>query len=65
VVKELTEVRAIHRREARANAKEDYHDTMPTMELAKQISRLKQKPECDQSDGENDKDEEWTPPIPI
>lgn len=64
VVKELAKVRAIYRQEAYTNAKENYHDTIPTIKLEKQISQLKQKLDFDPSDREDDTDEERESLIP-
>ena len=65
VGREIARVRAAYRREARTKVKEDYHDTMPTIEIEKQISRLKQDCDLNGSDEEGSEDEEWKPPIPI
>ncbi|KAI9750745.1 MAG: hypothetical protein M1815_001603 [Lichina confinis] len=64
VVKELAKVRASLRRESYINAKEDYHDTMPTLELEKQISQLEQKSDFDPSDEEDAIDTDLEPPAP-
>jgi hypothetical protein len=40
VIKELTRVRAVYRREKKVEYREDYFDTMPGMEIDKQIDQL-------------------------
>jgi len=61
VVKELARVRAVHRREKKVEFREDYFDTMPGVEIDKQIDQLLGKsPDIDSEDVV----EEWNPPIP-
>ena len=60
VVKELARVRAVYRREKKVEFREDYFDTMPGVEVDKQIDRLLGKsPDIDSEDMV----EEWNPPI--
>jgi hypothetical protein len=40
VVRELTRVRAVHRREKKVEFREDYFETMPGVEIDKQIDQL-------------------------
>jgi Protein of unknown function (DUF3435) len=40
VVKELTRVRAVHRRERKAEFRQDYFETMPVVGIDKQIDQL-------------------------
>jgi hypothetical protein len=61
VVKELARVRAVYRREEKVKFREDYFDTMPGVEIDKQIDQLLGKsPDIDSEDVI----EEWNPPIP-
>ena len=61
VVKELARVRAVYRREKKVEFREDYFDTMPGVEIDKQIDQLLGKsPDIDSEDVV----EEWNPPIP-
>jgi hypothetical protein len=62
VVKELARVRAIHRREKKAEFRQDYFETMPVAEIDKQIDQLLRKsPDIHSVE---DVTEEWNPPIP-
>jgi hypothetical protein len=61
VVRELTRVRAVYRREKKVEFREDYFDTMPGVEIDKQIDQLLEKsPDIDSADVT----EEWNPPTP-
>jgi hypothetical protein len=61
VVKELARVRAIHRRERKAEFRQDYFETMPVEEIDKQIDQLLgESPDIHSEDVT----EEWNPPIP-
>jgi Protein of unknown function (DUF3435) len=60
-VKELARVRAIHRRERKAEFRQDYFETMPVAEIDKQIDQLLgESPDIHSVD----MTEEWNPPIP-
>jgi hypothetical protein len=61
VVRELTRVRAVYRREKKVEFKEDYFNTMPGVDIDKQIDQLLGKsPDIDSADIT----EEWNPPTP-
>jgi hypothetical protein len=62
VVRELTRVRAVYRREKKVESREDYFDSMPGVEIDKQIDQLLGK--TGDSDSPGEITEEWTPPIP-
>ena len=61
LVKELARVRAVYRREKKVEFREDYFDTMPSVEIDKQIDQLLGN--STNTDSEDVK-EEWNPPIP-
>jgi hypothetical protein len=63
VCKELTRVRKALRSEAKKKKREEYYDTMPVIEVDKQIDQLLNNQNKDLSDME-DEDEDWNPPIP-
>jgi hypothetical protein len=61
-VKELTRVRAVYRREKKVEFREDYFDTMPGVEIDKQIDQLLGKSsEIDEPDVVTDS---WEPAVP-
>jgi hypothetical protein len=55
VVKELTRVRAVYRRERKVELREDYFETMPGVEIDKQIDQL-----LGETTDTDSSDEEWT-----
>src|SRR6266511_3189068 len=60
VIKELARVRAVHRRERKAECRQNYFDTMPVVEIDKQIDQLlEESPDIHSVDIT----EEWNPPI--
>jgi hypothetical protein len=60
-VKELARVRAVHRRERKAEFRQDYFETMPVAEIDKQIDHLLgESPDIHSTEVT----EEWNPPIP-
>ena len=61
-VKELVRVRAIHRREKKIEFREDYFDTMPGIEIDKQIDQLLG--ETADTNSSDESAEEWMPPVP-
>jgi hypothetical protein len=61
-VKTLTRVRAIHRREKKFEVREDYFETMPGVEINKQIDQLLG--ETADTDSPDESIEECMPPIP-
>jgi hypothetical protein len=63
VIKRLHKERKALRKKAKEEMKEEYHDTMPTIEVDKQIDQLLDNPDADLSDLDDD-DEDWNPPIP-
>ena len=63
VCKMLEKVRRIFRQEAKEEMREEYYDTMPTIEVDKQIDQLLGNRDADPLDTE-DENEDWNPPIP-
>jgi hypothetical protein len=62
VVKELIRARAVYRREKKVEYREDYFDTMPGMEIDKQIDQLLDKSsDIDEPDVVTDS---WEPAVP-
>lgn len=63
ICRELERTRRILRRQEKTTARAQYYDTMPTLELEKQVKPLRENPNADLSDDE-DEDETGPPPIP-
>ena len=62
VIEELATVRSLYRREKKVEFRADYFDTMPGMEIVKQIDQLQGKSsDVDSADTTTDT---WTPPVP-
>jgi hypothetical protein len=61
---EVCKKRKALRDEAKKKRREEYYDTMPKIEVDKQIDQLLNKQNKDLSDAEDDH-EDWNPPIPI
>jgi seryl-tRNA synthetase len=61
---EVCKKRKALRDEAKKKSREEYYDTMPKIEVDKQIDQLLNKQNKDLSDAEDDH-EDWNPPIPI
>jgi hypothetical protein len=62
VVKELTRVRSVHRRERKVEFREAYFNTMPGVEIDKQIDQLLGK--SSDVDSAADVTDTWEPPVP-
>jgi Protein of unknown function (DUF3435) len=62
VVRELTRIRAIHRREKMVKVRDDYFESMPSIEIDKQIDQLLG--ETADTDSSDESTEEWMPPVP-
>jgi hypothetical protein len=62
VVRELTRVRSVHRREKKVEYREGYFETMPGVEIDKQIDQLLG--ETADTDSSDESTEEWMPPVP-
>ncbi|KAI9888766.1 MAG: hypothetical protein M1814_006460 [Vezdaea aestivalis] len=66
--KEIDRIRKILDREMRQKVKDDYHNTMSTIEMDKQIEQMMRREEgFDQSEDDEstkDENESWNPPIP-
>jgi hypothetical protein len=63
IYKKLTRVKKALRNETKKKRREKYYDTMPKIEIDKQIDQFLNKQNEDLSNTE-DKDKYWNPPIP-